>query len=461
MEYRRLEAEDHGRLKDLVGAERFSAGPSVLDLHAQDRSAHPARRPEAVLWPVSAGEVAAVLAYAHGRRIPVTAWGAGSSLEGNPIPACGGIVLDCTRMDRILEVREGDFQADVEPGVLYPDLNRRLRHSGLFFPPDPGTPATVGGMIANNASGPHAVGYGPTRDYVQRLTVVLATGEVLELGTRAPKTSSGYDLLRLFVGSEGTLGLVVRATLRLAGLPAEVSAAVIAFPTVAAAARAVFEITRAGLAPAALELMDPRCVALMNREEGLGLPERPTLFAEFHGVSSGSLAEVLAMARELCAAEGCLEFRAGVGWDDRDRLWRARHVLGEMIIRTHPDCRVVSLDVAVPLAAYPELMAAVEGEARAVGAAGYTFSHAGDGNVHLVVAGLRDDPNQWRRIDEITDRLVGRALALGGTCTGEHGVGLGKRRFMEAEHGPSLEWMRRLKALFDPHGILNPGKIFP
>ncbi len=269
----------------MVAPDRFSSGDSILDLHARDQSAHPACRPEAVIWPQAAAEVAAILKYANEHRIPVTGWGAGSSLEGNPIPVCRGLVLDFTRMNRILTIREEDFQADVEPGVVYQDLNEKLRHTGLFFPPDPGARATLGGMIANNASGTRTVLYGSTRDYVMRLVVALASGELIELGTRASKSSSGYSLINLFVGSEGTLGIVVEATMRLVGFPAEYSAAVATFPSVAAAARTVYELKRSGLNPAALELLGPECIALMNQEEKLGLAVEPTLFLEFHGAS--------------------------------------------------------------------------------------------------------------------------------------------------------------------------------
>ena len=447
--------------KAMVDADRLSTGQSVLDLHARDQSSHPRCCPEAVIWPLAAAEVSEILAYANSHRIPVTGWGSGSSLEGNPIPVMRGIVLDFSQMDRILDIREEDFQADVEPGVVYQDLNQKLRHTGLFFPPDPGARATIGGMIANNASGTRTVYYGSTKDYILQLTVVMANGEIVEMGTRSSKTSSGYDLIHLMVGSEGTLGIVVRATVRLTGLPPEFSAAVVTFPSVEAAGRAVFEIKRSGLNPAALELLGPEAVALMNREENLDLSVSPTLFIEFHGVTTGQLAEVLEMAEEICHGQGCLEFRPGLGRAERDRIFKARHGLGETIIRNHPGCRVLSTDVAVPNARYPELIKTIQAEVDAHNITGYTLSHAGDGNVHLVVAGRRDDGEEWARIDRVVDTVVTRALELGGTSTGEHGVGIGKRKYMTAEHGSSLFWMQRVKSVFDPKGILNPGKIFP
>ncbi len=448
-------------LKSMVTPDRFSTGESNLDLHSKDQSHHKASRPEAVIWPVDRREVSDILKYANEHLIPVTGWGAGTSLEGNPIPVRAGIVLDFSHMNQILEIREEDFQADVEPGVGYRHLNEALRHKGLFFPPDPGASATIGGMIANNASGTRTVRYGSTKDHVLQLSVVLATGEIIEMGTRASKTSSGYDLIHLFVGSEGTLGVVVEATLRLVGLPEEFSAAIVTFPSVEAAGRAVFEIIRSGLDPASLELLAPECVELINKEKGLGLEVSPTLFMEFHGPSKKQMAEVLEMVGEICKEEGCVEFRSGLGREERDRLFKARHELGEMLLRNNLGRSPMSIDVAVPITAYPEMIAFARQESENTGLPAYIFSHAGDGNIHLVLMWKTGDEREWVVIDQANSHVVSKALAMGGTATGEHGVGIGKRKFMDEEHGKSLEWMRRIKFLFDPKGILNPGKIFP
>jgi D-lactate dehydrogenase (cytochrome) len=448
-------------LEAMVSKDRFSTGESVLDLHARDQSAHSACRPEAVIWPETASEVASILRYANRHRIPLTGWGSGSSLEGNPIPVCRGIVLDFSRMNRILAIREEDFQADVQPGVIYQDLNEKLRHTGLFFPPDPGARATIGGMIANNASGTRTVLYGSTRDYVMRLVVALADGELLEMGTRASKSSSGYSLINLFVGSEGTLGIVVEATMRLAAFPAEYSAAVATFPSVQAAAQTVYELKRSGLNPAALELLGPECIALMNQVEKLGLNVAPTLFIEFHGPSTSQLSEVLDTAKDVCAAGGCTDFRPGLGRAERDRIFKARHALGEMIQHNHPEHKILIMDVAVPITAYADLLDVMHTEVRTHGLIAYTLSHAGNGNVHLNIAGRKDDPKEWELVQAVSERLVMKAIALGGTATGEHGVGLGKRKYMPAQHGAGLAWMKRIKNLFDPNGILNPSKIFP
>jgi D-lactate dehydrogenase (cytochrome) len=316
-------------------------------------------------------------------------------------------------------------------------------------------------MISNNASGTRTIHYGSTKDYVLRLSVVLASGEIINLGTRASKTSSGYDLIRLFVGSEGTLGIVAQATVRLVGLPVEFSAAVATFPTMEAAGKAVFEVMRGGLDPAALELLGPECVKLMNREEGLNLNVSPTVFMEFHGSTISQLAEVLEIAKEICAAEGCGMFSAGLGRSERDRIFKARHELGEMIVRSNPDSRILVMDVAVPISAFPDLIRSIDEEMKGTRLATYFISHAGNGNVHFNILGRKGDRRQWDLIERIVERLVARSLELGGTATGEHGIGLGKRKYMAAEHGSSLAWMKQVKTLFDPNGILNPGKIFP
>lgn len=461
MNYHSLNDVHMRDLQSMVGSDRFSTGESNLGLHSKDQSHHKASRPEAVIWPLERSEVSEILKYADEQRIPVTGWGSGTSLEGNPIPVERGLVLDFSRMNRILSIREEDFQADVEPGVLYRDLNEKLRHTGLFFPPDPGAQATIGGMIANNASGTRTVRYGSTKDYILRLTMALAGGEVIEMGTRASKTSSGYDLVHLFVGSEGTLGIILEATVRLIGSPAEFSAAIGTFLSVEAAGKAVFEMMRSGLDPAALELLDPKCIALINQEKELGLDVSPTLFMEFHGSTKHQLTEVLEMSRELCMSKGCGEFRSGLGRDERDRLLNARYELGEMIIRNHPDCGIFVIDIAVPITAYHEIIAAAHEELVTTGLEGYTFSHAGDGNIHFVLIGKEGDDKSTALIHEVSGRMVSKAVSLGGTATGEHGVGIGKRRFMEEEHGNSLGWMKKIKGLFDPNGILNPGKIFP
>jgi D-lactate dehydrogenase (cytochrome) len=459
--YNRLNKIDIETLRAMVSPDRFSIGESNLNLHSRDQSRHEPSLPEAVMWPVDETEVVNILRYANERLIPVTAWGSGSSLEGNPIPVERGIVLDFTQMNRILDIREEDFQADVEPGVIYKDLNKKLRHKGLFFPPDPGADATIGGMIANNASGTRTVRYGSTRDNILKLTVVLANGEVLRTGTRASKSSSGYDLINLFIGSEGTLGIVIGATVRLTGLPEEFSAVIITFPSVGQAGKAVFEMMRSGIDPASLELLGTECVKIINSNRDMGLKELPTLFIEYHGPTKHQLKELTNITMEICEEQGGMDFITGLGRTERDNLFSARHELGEMIFRNHPDCLFLSSDVAVPITAFPEIIAMARNETRKRSIIAYIFSHAGDGNLHLKFAGRKGNKNDWELIEEVNRMIVSKALSLGGTATGEHGVGIGKMKFMSVEHGNSLDWMMRIKKLFDPKGILNPGKIFP
>lgn len=461
MKFNLLEGRHLKDIGSIVGSDRISTGISNLELHSRDQSQHPPSLPEAVVWPVNRTEVSDILRYANRHLIPVTGWGSGTSLEGNPIPVFKGLVLDFSLMNKIIEIRESDFQADVEPGVAYQDLNEKLRHKGLFFPPDPGARATIGGMIANNASGIRTVRYGSTRANILRLTVVLADGEVLEMGCRASKTSSGYDLINSFIGSEGTLGIVVDATVRLRGWPEEFSTATVNFGDVETAGKAVFEIMRSGIEPASLELLAPECISVINREKKLGMEVSPTLFIEFHGASGKQLEYLMGIANEICDGLDCHDFRQGIERKEREELLNARYELAEMIRRGHPGCSHIVIDVAVPISAYPEIISMARSESRNAGIPGYTFGHAGDGNLHLVFMGKTGDEKEWDIIDMISKRIVETAIALGGTATGEHGVGIGKRGFMKAEHGRSLVWMKKIKDLYDPNGILNPGKIFP
>lgn len=461
MHFNPIDEKDITYLSSLVDAQRFSTGESNLNLHSRDMSRHPDARPEAVIWPVNQTEVVEILRYASRRSIPVTGWGAGSSLEGNPIPLHGGIVLNFSQMNRILDIRADDFQADVEPGVIYQDLNHELRHTGLFFPPDPGARATIGGMIANNASGTRTVRYGSTKDHVLRLVAVLADGDVIDIGNRASKSSSGYNLVSLFVGSEGMLGIIVEATVRLVGISEEFASAVATFPSVDAASRAVFEIMRSGIDPASLELLASECTDLINAETDLGLSSQPMLFMEFHGPTRNQLTDFMNIAQDICVDQHCNEFRPGLDKSERDRLMDARHRLGEMIRHHHPGHVRIVIDVAVPISAYPEMIRFAREEACRIDTAmAYTFGHAGDGNIHLVIGAKPENSSAWTMIDAANIRIVEKALELGGTATGEHGVGIGKSKFMRAEHGNSLDWMRSIKDLFDPKGILNPGKMF-
>ena len=447
-------------LSRMVESDRFSTGLSNRDLHLQDISYHQGITPAGVIWPTTTQEVSRILAWTYEHDIPVTPWGAGTSTEGNPIPARGGLVMDMTRMNRIIEIRPEDLQADVQPGVLRKELNRKAGREGLFFPPDPGADATIGGMIANNASGVQTVKYGATKDYVMKLTVVLPSGEIIETGCKARKSSSGYDLTRLFVGSEGTLGVVTETTLRLCGLPAHHLAATIIFDRLENASRAVALMIGSGLDAAALELLTPGLINLMNREHNLQLAEAPSLFCEFHGISQAVLRETADMARELCQECGAVDFRFGFGEAERKDLWRARHEAWETIHRAHTGKKTLIVDAAVPISRYPEMVVFSQELVEEFGVDGYVFGHAGDGNLHVVMVGDPDDHGDWSKLTQINHRIVQRAIELDGTCTGEHGVGIGKRQFMALEHGPGYNLMRRIKEMVDPKGLMNPDKIF-
>ena len=449
---------DFSELKAILDERRVSSGESVRHLHSHDESFHTPSLPDVVVWPHTTEEASRLVRWAKGKRVPVTAWGAGTSLEGNPIPVQGGMVMDFNEMNRIIAVRPEDFQADVQAGVIYKELNKALARDGLFFPPDPGAAATIGGMIGNNASGIRSVRYGATKDYVLRLTVVLPDGEVIHAGNRARKSSSGYNLPALFTGSEGTLGIITEATLKLAGLPVNFMAVRATFPTVLNATTTVYQIMRAGLAPAAMEFLDANVVRVLNADRDLTLEENPTLLMEFSGYSRQGLAEEMAFVEEICQQNGALSIDRGIGAEERARLWEIRHQTYESIKRYHAGLSPLIMDVAVPLSRYSEMVDFSKNEVRDLTA--YLFGHAGDGNIHVHVMDDPQDAKRWARVEEATRSIVMKALEFEGTCTGEHGIGIGKSRFMQKEHGASLMLMKRLKALLDPENLFNPGKFF-
>jgi D-lactate dehydrogenase (cytochrome) len=315
-------------------------------------------------------------------------------------------------------------------------------------------------MIANNASGVQTIKYGATKDYVMRLVVVLPDGRVIHTGGKAHKSSSGYDLTRLFVGSEGTLGIVTEATLKLTGLPSVHLAATVTFETLESASKAVAVLMGSGLEPAALELLTPELIALMNREKGLGIAEKPSLFCEFHSISQAALKETAALAEEFCRDGGALDFKTGVKEKERRELWRARHEAWETIHRAFPGKETLIVDAAIPISSYPQMVLFSQQQLDEKKAAGFVFGHAGDGNLHVVMVGNPNDEREWSTMEEINDAIVHRAVEIGGTCTGEHGIGIGKRKFMQLEHGESVHLMKQIKSLIDPKGLMNPGKMF-
>jgi D-lactate dehydrogenase (cytochrome) len=456
--YSTITPEIISHLARLIGEENISTRQSDLDLHAQDQGAHEAHCPEVIVWVENVEQVSRVLAYANEKHIPVTAWGAGSSLEGNPIALCGGIMISFEHMNKILAIHADDFQVTVQPGLGYKDLNLQLARQGLFFAPDPGANASIGGMLANNAAGIRTVKYGATKDNVLRMQVVLADGRIVEAGSRSVKQSSGYDLAHLFIGSEGTLGLITEATLKLAPIPEHISAAVACFESVDDAIQAVVAVRGSGTEPAALEFLDGFTVGSISESNGLGMPAKPTIFMEFHASHVGALESVLKMVQEICRESGVLSIKTTTNNAERLKLWHARHHTYETIVRRHPNQKVYISDVAVPISAYPELIMFIETYRREHHMTAYAFGHAGDGNIHICTPFTGDT---YQSVYDMNTEVVEKAISLNGTATGEHGVGIGKPRFMKMEHGIALDIMREIKQTLDPNWILNPGKIFP
>ncbi len=447
-------------LTNIVGSEHVSTALSERQLHSQDQSSHQLVLPEIIVWPESSVQVSQIVKVAPEQRLAITGWGAGSSLEGNSIPIQGGIVMDFGRMNQILTVYENDFQVTVQPGIFYKDMNKALAQYGLFFAPDPGANASIGGMVANNAAGTRTVRYGATRDNVLALEVVLANGEIIRTGSRSVKQAAGYDLTHLFTGSEGTLGLITEATLKLHPLPEHFSAALATFNTTPEAAEAVFGVIGSGLNPAALELLDAEAIRYMNTLDTVDLPEKPTLLMEFHGAIEAAMSAELDLVKDICEETGCVHFELGLGRAERNCLWAGRQALGEILFRIHPDSLYLITDVSVPISEYPVLASYTNGLYDELEVKGTIFGHAGDGNLHTVNFAPKDDPQKQKILQTFNDLVVKQAIELGGTCSGEHGVGIGKQKYMVYEHGEgAVGVMKQLKSLFDPNNILNPGKV--
>ncbi len=446
-------------LAALLGVDRLDDTEAVRAQHARGESYAGSVLPDLVVFPRSTQEVARVLEYATANGVPVTPVGANSSLEGHTVPVRGGISLDLTQLDAILEVRPHDLLAVVQPGVTYPRLNEQLRRHGLFFPIDPGAHASLGGMVSTNASGTAAVRYGTTGDYVLALEVVTPAGEVLRLGSRARKSASGYDLCALFTGAEGTLGVITEITVKLVGLPETVAAARVPFADAFAATTFVTRLIQAGVPVARCELVDAYSIRDANAYSGTSFPEEMTVFLEFHGNAPGVASDV-ELARDLALDTGAGAFEAAADPAERERLWRARHTMFFAANAAHPGLESVVTDVAVPISELPTALTTALAECAAAGFEANLVGHVGDGNFHLNLY-LPNEAGGRAAAQGIVDRLTERALAVGGTATGEHGVGLRKLKYMEREHGASLGLMRCIKQLLDPAGIMNPGKKIP
>jgi D-lactate dehydrogenase (cytochrome) len=412
-----------------------------------------------VLFAETEAEVSEVVRLCAGARVPVIPFGTGTSLEGHLNAPYGGVSLDLSRMNRILAVHEADLDCVVEPGVTRKALNDHLRDLGLFFPVDPGADASLGGMAATRASGTNAVRYGTMRDAVLGLTAVLADGSVITTGGRARKSSAGYDLTRLLIGSEGTLGVITGLTLKLYGIPETILSAVCPFASIEGACNATIAALQMGLPLARIELADEVQIRACNAYSHLALPEMPTLFLEFHGTAASAREQVEAFA-EIARAEGGGEFDWAERQEDRTRLWQARHDAYWAARALKPGAEVLSTDVCVPISS----LAACVGETRQdidrLGLLAPIVGHVGDGNFHVLPLIDPSDPEERGKVQDFLDRLIDRALGFGGTCTGEHGVGQGKIRYLVQEHGPGIEVMAAIKKALDPLNILNPGKIF-
>lgn len=445
------------QLSDRFG-ERLSLSPAVREHHGKDESHFPPAPPQAVVFALSTEEVAFAVKACAEHRIPVIAFGTGTSLEGHVLAPAGGVCVDVSGMNAILQVRPEDLDVTLQPGVTRKQLNEHLRDCGLFFPIDPGADASLGGMAATRASGTNAVRYGTMRDNVLSLEVVLADGRVIRTGGRARKSAAGYDLTRLFVGSEGTLGVITELTLRLHGIPEAISAAVCPFPSLEAAVNTVILTIQSGIPVARVELMDEAMVAAVNRYSKTDHKVAPTLFFEFHGSQAG-VTEQAERVQAIAGEFGAEGFRWAVAAEDRSKLWAARHSAYYAGINLKPGSRAYTTDACVPISRLAECLLETRADLDASPLAATIVGHVGDGNFHVLLLVDPDDPAENAEAQRLNQRIVRRALALGGTCTGEHGIGLGKMEFLREEMGEAVEVMRALKAALDPLGILNPGKV--
>ena len=449
-----------GELQRLMG-NRVVASQAVRAQHANTVTWVAAQPPDAVVFAESTEEVAAVVRLCSAHRVPVIPFGAGSSLEGHTNAPLGGICIDLTGMNAVLAVNAEDLDCVVQPGITRKRLNEELRDRGLFFPIDPGADATLGGMTSTRASGTNAVRYGTMKDNVLALTVVLPSGEVIRTGSRARKSSAGYDMTRLFVGAEGTLGVITEITLRLHGIPEAVSGGVCVFPTVEAACSASIAAIQAGIPVARMELADETQVRAINLYSKLALRESPTLFLEFHGSPAG-VEEQAQRFGEIAEDQGGGPFEWATRAEDRSRLWQARHDAYWSALALRPGGAALSTDVCVPISRLAECVVATQQDIAGTGLIAPIVGHVGDGNFHVIVVMDPADSAEKSAVEGFLDRLVERALAMGGTSTGEHGIGQKKMRYMVREHGEAaVGAMRAVKQALDPLGIMNPGKVLP
>tara|TARA_R110000787_G_scaffold63679_7_gene143596 strand:- start:20762 stop:22153 length:1392 start_codon:yes stop_codon:yes gene_type:complete len=444
-------------LRQIVG-ERVTTTAAILDRHGRDESFHPCMPPDAVVYAHSTDEVSRVVTACAARGVPIIPFGTGTSLEGHVAALQGGVCVDMSEMNQILAVNAEDLDCRVQPGVTRKQLNTHLRDTGLFFPIDPGADASLGGMAATRASGTNAVRYGTMRENVLSLEVVMADGRIIRTARRSKKSSAGYDLTRLFVGSEGTLGLITEVTVRLYGIPEATSAAVCAFPDMESAVNTVIMTIQSGIPVARIELLDALQMEACNKYSDLDYALQPTLFFEFHGSEAG-VVEQVDQVKEIAGEFGGDDFKWARQAEDRSKLWQARHDAYYAGIALRAGGKGIATDVCVPISKLAECILETQVDIAESGLIAPIVGHVGDGNFHLVIVVDPDDAEEMARAEALNERMVMRALAMDGTCTGEHGVGYGKMGFLEAEHGEAISVMRDLKRALDPKNIMNPGKI--
>jgi D-lactate dehydrogenase (cytochrome) len=445
-------------LRELFG-DRLSTSQAMREHHGRDESSFDPMLPDAVVFAHTTEEVAAAVALCNQHKVPVIPYGTGTSLEGHILALSGGLSIDLLQMNRVIAVHAQDLTVTVQPGVTRKQLNVEIKDTGLFFPIDPGADASLGGMAATRASGTNAVRYGTMRENVLGLTVVTADGKIIKTGTRAKKSSAGYDLTRLFVGSEGTLGIITEVTLKLYPQPESISAAVCSFNDIASAVNTVIVTMQMGVPVARVEFLDENGVKAINKHDKLTLPEKPLLLFEFHG-SENSVKEQAEIVQEIAQEHGAIGFEWATRPEDRSRLWQARHNAYFALLQLRPGCRAISTDCCVPISHLAEILLATKADCEQQQLTHSIIGHVGDGNFHVQMMVDPNDPADIARAEGVNARMVERAIAMDGTCTGEHGVGLHKMDFLIQEHGEgAIDTMRSIKHALDPNNILNPGKI--
>jgi D-lactate dehydrogenase (cytochrome) len=456
---RELDATLLEALRALLG-ERVTTARGVREHHGKDESYYPYAAPDAVVFPHSTEEVRDIVDICRRHRTPMIPYGVGTSLEGHVLANSGGVCVDLSQMNKVLAIHVDDLDATVQAGVTRKQLNEEIRHTGLMFPVDPGADATLGGMASTRASGTNAVRYGTMRENVLSLTVVTADGRIVRTSSRSRKSAAGYDLTRLFVGAEGTLGIITEVTVRLYAVPEAMSAAVCSFADLGGAVATVIQTLQAGIPIARCEALCATTMKAINAYSKTSYPEQPALFLEFHGTEAG-VREQSELVQEIAREHGGQGFEWATRAEDRTRLWSARHMAYFAGLQLMPGARAVSTDVCVPISRLTECMAETAGDIARASMPIPMFGHVGDGNFHCMILISPDDPKALSEAKAFNDRLVDRALAMEGTCTGEHGIGSGKIKSLQKEHGDAVDLMVALKRTFDPDNLMNPGKVVP